>query len=344
MPWMRPPQWLYPQPLTYYPVEDAVANHGAKKLRRASEGNIVQEAGCTAAAAATQPAPVDESQVENCGGDASTTYKRSDATNFTILRSCTETATVDNAAVVQAVPTAAARDEEHDEIRGRGTTPGASSSDGAPPAIIRGPDGRPGGQHLSGCEPSAAQRRLDRRNWHLRTSLQLHAERVNNKRSHAQTVDDGLSAAERLDALRRRIALREQSRQGGVAVRDVGRGRDAIDPVNRPSTCWTATAADSCTQPETGATGHADRQDTSNEDGKMHSTRVHVGRIRSTACTGRSSAEFHNAAEESGLHGAGSDHDSGMQEATPPAAAAAAAARYVAWHSSSVANAPAAGR
>ncbi len=62
---------------------------------------------------------------------------------------------------------------------------------------------------------SSAQLRLDARNAHLRRSLEAHAERVAQKRERAEHGSGGMSAADRLSALRRRIAAKANAQDPG---------------------------------------------------------------------------------------------------------------------------------
>jgi hypothetical protein len=106
------------------------------------------------------------------------------------------------------------RDDER-PIRGRHQPPGAE--DGADVgATIRGPISGPGPCSADADNRSRAQRMLDARNAHLRRSLEAHAERVAKKRGQAEHSGGQLSATDRLDALRRRIADR-------VSARGIGR-------------------------------------------------------------------------------------------------------------------------
>ncbi len=346
MPWMRPPSWLYPQPLVHHLTAEATLDTEAKRRRLITAGHDEQKIEGAAADEAAATAPAGAGQLRNHDSEAATTHGAAAAALTTIARAGIDMAMMDPSAGEQSTSAAAARSEGHDGIRGRDATPGARGSDDALPATIRGPDGRPGAQLDGGVVLSTAQKQLDRRNWHLRTSLELHAERVRDKRGRAQGESGGPTAAERMDAIRRRIAQRERgrSRSEGAATRGATSSHDAAEMANCPASSRAAPATGSCTQPETGAAGRVDRQVSSIEDGKIHLNQVHAGRMRTTACIGRSSAGVYNAVVESGLHGDENDHDSGPQAVTPPAAAAAAAARYVAWHSSSDSNAPAAGR
>ncbi len=128
---------------------------------------------------------------------------------------------------------AATQSARHDGIRGRGPTPGAQSSNAVQTDAIRGPVDGPGAHQQDG-RLSGAQQKLALRNWHLRISLEHHAERVNNKRNRAQGGSGGPTATERLAALRRRIADRAEGRHADAeednAVRNDQGTAQAIGP------------------------------------------------------------------------------------------------------------------
>ncbi len=104
-----------------------------------------------------------------------------------------------------------AHDGERRPIRGRHQPPGAGNGAG-PAAAIRGPHLGLGPSAAETDARSRAQRRLDAQNAHLRLSLEAHAERVATKRG--QNAHSGVtqSAADRLNALRRRVADRASAR------------------------------------------------------------------------------------------------------------------------------------
>ncbi len=94
-------------------------------------------------------------------------------------------------------------------IRGRGISPGAETTSVARDsgAAISGPLLEPGPRAL-GRSRSSAQARLEEKNAHLRISLEAHAERVARKRSQNDGQGGQPTAAERMEALRRRLAAK----------------------------------------------------------------------------------------------------------------------------------------
>jgi hypothetical protein len=104
-------------------------------------------------------------------------------------------------------------------IRGRDRSPGAPLAAAAresaeanmgDDAEIRGPLRGLGSRETD--NRSRAQLRLDARNAHLRRSLEAHAERVARKRSQAECREDKPTAADRIEALRRRLAAKANAR------------------------------------------------------------------------------------------------------------------------------------
>ncbi len=90
---------------------------------------------------------------------------------------------------------------------------GGDAAGDAHQSKIRGPLDGPGAG--SDRRRIGAQERLDARNAHLRTSLQLHAARVAKRAAEQQQGADKPSAQERLLAIRRRVAERIKSGQEG---------------------------------------------------------------------------------------------------------------------------------
>jgi hypothetical protein len=123
-------------------------------------------------------------------------------------------------------------------IQGRGRAPGRGGSDDAPfdnaaangcPGQIRGLSAEPGPIAAAGI--SRAQALLDARDVGIRVSLNDHAERVEKRRRLAAPLEAKVTAADRMEALRERLANRMARRAYDDADRDrngegKGRGRD----------------------------------------------------------------------------------------------------------------------
>ncbi len=116
-----------------------------------------------------------------------------------------------------------ASQERADErpISGRGLSLGAQPTDAATDivqdgadasAAIRGPIEGLGPRDADADSRSRAQRRLDARNAHLQRSLEAHAERVARKRTQTEYRGGEATAADRLEAIRRRLAARISAR------------------------------------------------------------------------------------------------------------------------------------
>ncbi len=219
-------------------------------------------------------------------------------------------------------------DAGDDAIRGRRASPGASDANtaGAGAASrIRGQPQVPGTPSTSGI--AAAQRRLRDSQAHIAISLNDHAERVAAKRERQGGREEGATAAQRLEALRRRIEAR-----AGAARLDDSQA-DALGP-ERVGHQSTATAGQA---PETGGDGQEAPAVGTKEVLKMHFDR------NDSAC---SSADG-NACGASARSGAAAEASLGcsaegaprcLRDAlpgctSPTPAARAAAARQAAWHS-----------
>jgi hypothetical protein len=136
------------------------------------------------------------------------------------------------------------------QISGRAPSPGARPAEAARSDAesvagigntIRGPAERPGlcsGSARTGSG-DRAQQRLDAQNAHLRHSLEAHAERVAQKRARADQRGGAATAAERLDAVRRRVAdrisARERHGQGysAAAVPEAGASSSVVSAAGR---------------------------------------------------------------------------------------------------------------
>jgi hypothetical protein len=137
-------------------------------------------------------------------------------------------------------------------IRGRGHSLGAPSAVAATGSTdanlggdpqIRGLLAEPGARAAAATEGEArrirAQRRVDARNAHLRWSLEAHEERVANKRSYASSRGEAPTAADRIEAIRRRIAARANARGAprhecsAAAVPEAGDSATARSPSRR---------------------------------------------------------------------------------------------------------------
>ncbi len=109
----------------------------------------------------------------------------------------------------RALPGASGVSAEQDDFV---VAPGATSST----TSIRGLGVEPGPSRDD--RERRAQERLDARNSHLRRSLDDHAERVSKRRSQRLHEEPGQSAAERMSALRRRVAERSARTRGDTHV------------------------------------------------------------------------------------------------------------------------------
>ncbi len=134
-----------------------------------------------------------------------------------------------------------ARIVAHAPIRGRsgqGRAPGPRERD-----TISGLDRQPGPGHSSGdaaasaalCDPARAraQARIDARLSTLATSIQLHAERVAAKRARADYDSGTPCAADRLEALRRRVAARAAPAASAAASGPAGGNCDVAHAAAR---------------------------------------------------------------------------------------------------------------
>ncbi len=329
MPWMRPPSWLYPPPRSHGEADDDTRACDAKRRRQRPEG--LDDAEGVGAEATSVMALATESVAPTPASDLAAT-----AEDRPPAHESTSAPVADVAAVVgQPTPTAAARSARRDGngIRGRGSTPGTGSPPPAQAAGIRGPAHGPGAQQRD-VGIGAAQRKLAARNWHLRISLEQHAERVSRKREHAQDESSGPTAAERLAAIRRRIACRAEGQQGAAETREVARAEHPAARDDEPLPRQAAAHTEGSASPETGATGGGSHVRPSIEDVKIQ-LHLHGGRIHATACQARTTAGNTDDALETGPRGGGGDQRPATAAATPPPASVAAAARHVAWHSSS---------
>ncbi len=198
------------------------------------------------------------------------------------------------------------------QIRGRDISPGrghrTSGGGGcasAAAAVIRGQTAVPGPNGDSGI--SEAQARLDLRNAALARSLADHAERVERK-SASHAPRDTLTAQERLEALRRRVALRQTAAGSGDGALDARTG--------------SASAAGSAGR---GGRGHG--------RGALERT-IEVPKIH---LTHRGDGQHVNSGQSMG--GCAGDAASGSGDMVPSAddgaqrdSASDAAASHVAWH------------
>ncbi len=325
-PWMKPPWWLYPPPRAHGDAEDDDQRSEAKRPRRPRADCDDTEVADATRAAAGMPAVGYSSAAASSSLDARAAAARPATPTSTSIAATPGALMAERPAVALG-----GHGGQHAQIRGRGTTPGAGSPAAVQVAEIRGPDGGPGPrQQDGGGRASAAQKRLDLRNWKLRTSMAQHAERVENKRQRMQGDPTGPTAAERMAAVRRRVANRLEGQQVGTTGQ--GHERDAqpaggnVGLQPGPPVIY---AASSYT-PEAGDRGDDGHGRPSNEDVKMHSLQLHGTGIHATACQARALAETTVAASDTGPRGLGSDQP-GAAAATP--AALAAAASRVAWHS-----------
>jgi hypothetical protein len=107
------------------------------------------------------------------------------------------------------------------QIRGLTREPGAAIAEGPRAADAGALAGAPGAAHGGGERSTrrSAQERLMARNSHLQISLNDHAERVarREEREGQQNARPGMSAAERISALRRRIADRGKALEDAEA-------------------------------------------------------------------------------------------------------------------------------
>ncbi len=134
-------------------------------------------------------------------------------------------------------------------IRGRDRSLGALSAEAASAGVgsdmgdsptISGPLTGPGPRTQE--YKSGAQIRLEARNAHLRWSLEAHAERVARKRGQADCGGARPSAADRIEALRRRLAAKTASRAAAELQGDDGRGHSVAAV---PATGTSASASSS---------------------------------------------------------------------------------------------------
>ncbi len=231
-------------------------------------------------------------------------------------------------------------------IRGRGDPPGANDAVDAGPEVarrvptppIRGQSALPGARRADG--KSSAQSRLEGSNAHIAISLRDHAERVAAKSKRQGGCVQGATAAQRLEALRRRIEAR---------VNTAGRCAPQADELGprRVEDQATDTAGHT---PETGGYGQAAPAVGTIEVQKMHYHRDPGD--DGTADLQGIGAEVNRgvvAGSSEGEDPSCGDIATGMSRcvddvvqigATPTPAAVAAAARAVAWHSVSALNPP----
>ncbi len=178
MPWQRPPAWLYLPHLTdsQPPFGNGEASGGVR-----TEGRAAAE---------------DEADSRTCDG-------------------CESGAGSAAAHAVAGGGGGAAFGGEIDTIRGRTNSPGSRADGGR----IRGLGTEPGNR--AARARLRAEARLEAANAHLGRSLRDHAERVAKRRAEEMRLGGGtaaraLSATERIEAIRRRLA----ARSGGVARED----------------------------------------------------------------------------------------------------------------------------
>ncbi len=216
-------------------------------------------------------------------------------------------------------------------IRGRGEALGSRDGVQHLEPAIRGPTDGPGPRG-EGAQ-HRAQARLDAKNCHLLRSFEDHADRVRKRRASDLLADTGPSAAERLAALRRRIADKSAGHRvvaevGSVQQQECGQGRGGVR----------AQAAEgSRASPNASADALDDNSAWSIEDRKIHQEVVH-DEFGCTACSSRSSGEGASgvlASMDTGL-GVGNQSPQAVAKrqgaASPPATAVIASAACVAWH------------
>ncbi len=205
-------------------------------------------------------------------------------------------------------------------IRGRDHTPGARGSIGAAAGHVHEHEGR------GDAATSLAQRRLDAKNSHLTESLKAHAERVS-KRDAAGDRQPALAPADRIAALRRRVAARSTDAGGGAMARGEDRQRASHQ----------ATGTAGAAEPETGFTHQGAPAVGTSEVQKMHQSCMAGVEFTTTACVVGPLRNMH--AEGSDAVGAVAVAGSGGGHVDQ---ARAAAARRVAWHTAAPPSTPAA--
>ncbi len=348
---MRPPSWLYPPPRCRSEEEDGERGGDAKRRRQQAEDmHGAEDTDETATGAAASAA---RSSVQ--GSDSGLGAGKEDRAHALDSTSVPESAAGTTAERNE--HTANVWDERSGTIRGRGCTPGASRPTSNQPATIRGHLREPGTRrHEMGS--SAAQQRLAARNWHLRVSLELHAERVSRKREHAQEETRRPEVEERMAALRRRVAERAEARRNGAADEAVMSSARTTSQATASPPRHTDPSAEASTTPETGACGSnrgptetravaENRRDAvskeeairRNELLKMHQMHVSERIHGEPAEEGRSDSSGGGEPKEEAcvgelvvgqsLRSAAAGHDGGGAASS----AVGAAARYAAWHS-----------
>ncbi len=206
-----------------------------------------------------------------------------------------------------------------DRIRGHGRvlgTRGAAGGSNAAVAI----------DEHQGAGASKAQQKLEARNAHLSKSLEAHAERVA-KRDAAGDRPVAATPAERLAAIRRRVAERRQDDGGGATA---AMGYDRLSAITKAA----ETAGDA--EPETGF-GHQKAQPAGTKEvQKIHFGEKEGCEFTSTACadgTGTYMQFVGSGAVGEAAEGTARDrHEDG---------ASAAEARRVAWHTTVSSSTPA---
>jgi hypothetical protein len=201
MPWQRPPAWLYLPHLTdrQPPFGDAHASGG---VRADDKGGTEDEA--------------DSRTCDGCEYGASGAADRADAGGGG----------------------GAAVGGEADAIRGRSMSPGR----GVVGERIRGLGAEPGDRAARARR--RAEARLEAANAHLCQSLRDHADRVAKRRAEEMRLGDGtaaraLSASERIEAIRRRLAARSGGDARGVECEAHGAThRPAAEAAAASSAAW----------------------------------------------------------------------------------------------------------
>ncbi len=172
---------------------------------------------------------------------------------------------------------------------------------------------------------SQAQRRLDAKNAHLTESLKAHAERVS-KRDAAGDRPPALAPADRIAALRRRVAGRSM----GAAGSELARREDRQRALHQA----TGTAGEA--EPEPGFSHQGAPAVGTSEVQKMHQICMAGAEFATTACVAGPLRNVHS--EGSDAVGAAEDAVSGEGQVDH---ARAAAARRVAWHTAAPTGTPA---
>ncbi len=180
----------------------------------------------------------------------------------------------------------------------------------------------------------SAQEALDAKNAHLRSSLLLHAERVNKRASEEQRHADKPSPQERLMAIRRRVAARKQ--QGSAEKAPPSTADDQGDRLDGSGGVqyYSPAGGHRCCadgQPEAGGGGDGDVERRRIELHKIHLAEEGAARrIRDPACEARGARgedEQRGKAEAAVILGAAACGD-GVAVASDTANAASRAA----WH------------